>query len=229
MLGPLGFLGKHRGKSHLPDCCTRSARHGTLFPFSILAPYFRLRADGHCRAVQARLCHKRCGHVIGLGPYLLSMTSLPSALVAVPGFSSFHFRFAPSDKSAFFHSSLVSLYPAPLLPLDDNVSIAWSVRASVQYIKPNTWPGKLQSSLLGYFPGLYETATGDTDAPSRHSCAAHILLLLLSQPSLGFSTSAVFIDSQLHHLNLTTLSSPAICGASDTSFVLLDTGLHPSQ
>ena len=113
-------------------------------------------------------------------PYLLSMTSSPSALVAVPGFSSFHFRFAPSDKSAFCHSSLVTLYPAPLSPLDDNGSIAWSVRVPVQYIRPNTWPGKLQSSLLGYFPGLYETVTGDTDAPSRHSCAARSLLKLSS-------------------------------------------------
>ena len=41
---------------------------GTLFPFLILAPCFRVRADGRCRAVQARLCHKCCGHVIGLGP-----------------------------------------------------------------------------------------------------------------------------------------------------------------
>ena len=108
------------------------------------------------------------------------MTSSPSALVAVPGFSSFHFRFAPSDKRTFCHSSLVTLYPAPLSPLDDNGSIAWSVRALVQYIKTNTWPSKLQSSLLGYFPGLYKTATGDTDAPSRHSSAARLLLLLLS-------------------------------------------------
>ena len=115
-------------------CCTRSARHGTLFPFPVLAPYFRPCADGSCRAVQARLCHKRCRYVIGLGPYLLSMTSSPSALVAVPGFSSFHLRFAPSDKRAFCHSSLVTLYPAPLSPLDDNSSIAWSVRALVQYI-----------------------------------------------------------------------------------------------
>ena len=178
--------------------------------------------------MQARLCRKCCGHVIGLGPYLLSMTSSPSALVAVPGFSSFHFRFAPSDKRTFCHSSLDTLYPAPLSPLDDNVSIAWSVRALVQYIKTNTWPSKLQSSLLGYFPGLYETATGDTDAPSRHSCAAHTQLLLLFWPSLGLCTSAVLIDSQLHHLNSTTPSSPAICGASDISFVLLDTRLHPS-
>ena len=80
-------------------------------------------------------------------------------------------------------------YPAPLSPLVDNGSIAWSVRALVQYIRPNTWPGKLQSSLLGYFPGSYETATGDTDAPSRHSCAARLLLLLpYLQPSSGFST-----------------------------------------
>ena len=48
-------------------CCTRSARHGTLFPFLVFTPYFRLRADGRCRAVQARLCRKRCRHVIGLG------------------------------------------------------------------------------------------------------------------------------------------------------------------
>ena len=117
-------------------CCTRSARHrhGTLFPLLVFAPYFRLRADGRCRAVQARLCRKRCRYVIGLGLYLLSMTSSPFALAAVPGFSSFHFRFAPSDKRAFCHSSLVTLYPAPLLPLDDNSSIAWSVRAPVQYI-----------------------------------------------------------------------------------------------
>ena len=45
---------------------------------------------------------------------------MPSALVAVTGFSSFHFRFAPLDKRTFRHSSLVTLYPAPLLPLDDN-------------------------------------------------------------------------------------------------------------
>ena len=115
----------------LTKCCTRSAHHGTLFPFLVPSPYFRLRADGRCRAVQARLCRKCCRHV---GPYLLSMTSSPSALAAVPGFSSFHFRFAPSDKRTFCHSSLVTLYPAPLLPLDDNGSIAWSVRALVQYI-----------------------------------------------------------------------------------------------
>ena len=165
--------------------------------------------------MQARLCRKRCGHDIGLGPYLLSMTSLPSAPVAVSGFSSFHFRFAPSDKRIFCHSSLVTLYPPPLLLLADNGSIAWSVRALVQYIKTNTWPSKLQSSLLGYFPGLYKTATGDTDAPSRHFCAARPSFAFISKALTRLLHSAVFIDSQLHHLNSTTLSSPAICGASD--------------
>ena len=106
----------------------------------------------HC-AVQARLCHKCCRHVISLGPYHLSMTSLPFALAAVQGFSSFISTLHP-NKLLFRHWSLLPLDPAPLSPLDDNGSIAWSVRTLVQYIKPNTWPGKLQSSLLGYFPGF---------------------------------------------------------------------------
>ena len=59
---------------------------------------------------------------------------MPYALVAVMGFSSFHFHFAPSDKSAFCHSSLFPLDSAPHSPLDDNISIAWSVRVSVLYI-----------------------------------------------------------------------------------------------
>ena len=71
------------------------------FPFSVFALTLRLRADGRCRSVQARLCRKSCRHVIGLGPYLLSMTSSPSALVAVTGFSSFHFRFAPLISTPF--------------------------------------------------------------------------------------------------------------------------------
>ena len=51
-----------------------------------------------------------------------------------------------------------------------------------------TWPGKLQSSLLGYFPGLYETVTGDTDAPSHHFLASQALSL---QPSSGFCTGGL--------------------------------------
>ena len=57
--------------------------------------------DHVCRAVQARLCCKHCRHVISLGPYLLSMMSSPFALVAVPGFSSFHFHFEPSISAPF--------------------------------------------------------------------------------------------------------------------------------
>ena len=165
------------------------------------------------------------------------MTSSPSALVAVLGFSSFHFRFAPSDKHTFCHSSLVTLYPAPLSPLDDNVSIAWSVRALVQYIKTNTWPSKLQSSLLGYFPGLYETATGDTDAPSRHSCAAHTQLLLLFRPSLGVTillfpylhhlvTSSHLVSSSPHHL-ITPSTIHSIVLILVLTLVLSSSSSHP--
>ena len=82
-------------------CCTRSARHSILFPFSVLTLNLCLRADGRCRTVQARLCCKRCRHVISLGSYLLSMTSSPFALAAVLGFSSFHFRFAPLISAPF--------------------------------------------------------------------------------------------------------------------------------
>ena len=82
-------------------CCTCSTRHGTLFPLPVLTFTLCRRANGCCHAVQARLCCKSCGHVVGLGPYLLSMTSLPFALVAVTGFSSFHFRFAPLISTPF--------------------------------------------------------------------------------------------------------------------------------
>ena len=110
--------------------------HGILFPFLVFTSFCRLCADGRCRAVQARLCHKCCGHVIGLGPYLLSMTSSPFALVAVTGFSSFISTLHP-DKHIFCHSSLFPLNPAPHLPLDDNDSIAWSMHIPVQYINSN--------------------------------------------------------------------------------------------
>ena len=139
------------------------------------------------------------------------MMSSPFALVAMTGFPSFHFCFAP-DKRTFCHSSLDTLYPAPLLPLDDNNSIAWSVRIPVLYIKPNTWPSKLQSSLLGYFPGYTRLPLVIPTCPvitsSPHSAS-------FSQSPHPASAPAVFIDSQLHHLNSTTLSSPATCGALD--------------
>ena len=84
-----GRLAKVQDAPMGPQRVLHTLRHDTLFPFLVSTLNFRLRADGRCRAVQARLCRKSCGHVIGLGPYLLSMMSLPSALVAVPGFSSF--------------------------------------------------------------------------------------------------------------------------------------------
>ena len=58
-------------------CCTRSARHGILFPFPFRPTLCRFSPNCLRRAVQARLCCKRCRHVIGLGPYCLSMTSYP--------------------------------------------------------------------------------------------------------------------------------------------------------
>ena len=119
------------------DCCARSAHHGILFPFSFHAPACGCAPNRLCCSVQARLCHKHCRHIISLGPYLLSMTSSPYALVAVLGFSSFHFHFAPSDKSTFCHSLP---FPWTLLLICYwmiVVSIAWSVHASLYYIKPN--------------------------------------------------------------------------------------------
>ena len=186
--------------NHCSYCCTRSARHGTLFPFSVLALILCLRANGRCRAVQARLCRKSCGHVIGLGPYLLSLTSLPFALAAVSGFPSFSFLLCALDKRTFCYSSLITLYPAPLSPLDDNSSIAWSVHVLVQYIKPNTWPSRLQSSLLGYFPGytrlplVIPMRPVVTPVPSASCFCFH---LLSPHPA---PAPAVFIDSQLHQL-----------------------------
>ena len=71
----------------MTNCCTCSACHGILFPFSFHSPVCRFPPDHVCCTVQARLCHKHCRHVIGLGPYRLSMTSLPFALAAVQGCS----------------------------------------------------------------------------------------------------------------------------------------------
>ena len=82
-------------------CCTHSTHHGILFPFSVCTTLRCSSPDCVCYAVQARLCHKRCRHDIGLGSYLLSMMSSPYALVAVPGFSSFHFCFAPLISASF--------------------------------------------------------------------------------------------------------------------------------
>ena len=58
------------------------------------------------------------------------------------------------DKLLFRHSLLVTLDPAPHLPLVATRSIAWSVHFPVMYINPNISPKELQLSSLGYFPSL---------------------------------------------------------------------------
>ena len=58
-------------------CCTCSAHHGILFPFSLCTTLCRFSPNCLCHAVQARLCHKCCRHVISLGSYRLFMTSYP--------------------------------------------------------------------------------------------------------------------------------------------------------
>ena len=69
--------------------------------------------------------------------------------MAVSGFSSFHFCFAPSDKHTFCHLSLFSLDPAPHSPLDDNGSIAWSMCTSLYYINPMSSPSNSSWVYLG--------------------------------------------------------------------------------
>ena len=73
---PLVFRWLHPTKPR--RCCTHSARHGILFPFPFRASLCCFSPDRLRCAVQARLCHKCCRHVIGLGPYRLPMTSYPS-------------------------------------------------------------------------------------------------------------------------------------------------------
>ena len=88
------------------------------------------------------MCHR-------FRPLSLIYDIIPCALVAVQG-CPYH------DKLFFCHSSPVTLYPAPHLPLAAIHSIAWSVRFPVMYINPNTSPKELQLSSLGYFPSLRE-------------------------------------------------------------------------
>ena len=111
-----------------------------LFAKALLTVYVTL---------QARLCCKRCGHIIGLGPYCLSMTSLPFALVAMTGFSSSHFCFVSLISASF---AICHCSPGSCSSFTIG-SIAWSVHALVMYKYPMPLPSKLQLSLLGYFPG----------------------------------------------------------------------------
>ena len=128
-------------------CCTHSARHGILFPFSLRATLCRFSPNClHC-ALQARLCRKCCRHIISLGPYRLSMTSCP-----MPQWLCRAVLIMISSSFAIRH--WLTLYPTPHLPLVATRSIAWSVRIPVTYINPNTLPKELQLSSLGYFPSL---------------------------------------------------------------------------
>ena len=132
----------------LGNCCTCSAHHGILFPFPFRTTLCHFSPNHLRHAVQARLCCKHCRHVISLGPLLLIFDIIiPFALAAVRG-CPYH------DKLLFRHSLLITLDPAPHLPLVATCSIAWSVRTSVPYINPNTLPKELQLSSLGYFPSL---------------------------------------------------------------------------
>ena len=110
------------------------------------------------------------------------------------------------DKLPFCHLSLITLDPAPHLPLVATHSIAWSVRIPVTYINPNTSPKELQLSSLGYFPSLRDkllvkpthpviTHASCSSIHSHHSC-----------PSSGPITSG--LASWLHHpLNRTMIST----------------------
>ena len=106
------------------------------------------------------------------------------------------FPLCTCDKRIFVHSSPSPLDPAPLSLLVATCSIAWPVHAPCMYIDPIPSPGKLQSSLLGYFPGY-----------TRLSLVISMRPVITSHP-LTFSPHLAHArqssDSQLHHLNSTT-------------------------
>ena len=158
------------------NCCTCSTHYGTFLFCSFFCSPLLLPSCWWplpCCVSQAVPQELWACHQSRLLSLIYDIITLrPSGCVGLLFIS---FLLCALDKHTLCHSSLFSLDPAPLLPLDNNSSIAWSMRILVPYIKPNTWPSKLQLSLLGYFPGLYETATGDTNVPSRHSCAARLL------------------------------------------------------
>ena len=102
------------------------------------------------------------------------------------------------DKLLFCHSSLITLGPAPHLPLAVTRSIAWSVCSSVTYINPNTSLKELQLSSLGYFPSLRDKPLVIPMCPvvTRASrCSIHSYH---SRPSSRLITSG--FASWLHHL-----------------------------
>ena len=124
-------------------------------------------------------------------PLTLIYDIIPYALVAVQG-CPYH------DKLLFCHSSLITLCPAPHLPLAVTCSIAWSVRIPVLYINSNTSPKELQLSSLEYLPSLRDCPLEILTRPVV-TCASHCSILThCSRPSSGPITSRP--ASWLHHL-----------------------------
>ena len=142
-------------------CCTHSACHGILFPFPFRTALCCVSPNCVHRAVQARLCHKRCRHIIGLGPLSLIYDVIPFALAAV--------RDCPyHDTLPFCHSLPITLDPAPHLPLVATCSIAWSVGTSVLYTyKPQYITQGTPVEFTWVLPQFTRRTTGDTDTPSR--------------------------------------------------------------
>ena len=144
--------------------------------------------------MQARLCCKRCRHVIGLGPLSLIYDVIPFALAAVQG-CPYH------DKLPFCYSSLITLDLAPHLPLAVTRSIAWSVRFPVMYINPKYMPKELQLSSLGYFPSLRDKLLVILTCPVVTRASRSSFHFYHPRPSSGPITSG--LASWLHHLNST--------------------------
>ena len=131
-------------------------------------------------------------------PISLIYDIIPFALAAVRG-CSYH------DKLLFCHSSLITLGPAPLLPLAATCSIAWSVCSSVQYINPNTSPKELQLSSLGYFPSLRDELLVISTHPVVTCASCSSFHSYHSRPSSRPITSR--LASWLHHIESRALGS----------------------
>ena len=127
-------------------------------------------------------------------PLSLIYDIIPFALGAVQG-CPYH------DKLLFCHLSLVTLDPAPHLPLVATHSIAWSVHSSILYINPNTSPKELQLSSLGYFPSLQDEPLVILTCPVVTCTSRRFIHSYHSCPSSGPIASG--FASWLHHLNST--------------------------
>ena len=109
------------------------------------------------------------------------------------------------DKCLFCYSSLVTLYPAPHLPLAATHSIAWSVYIPVSYLNPNTSPKELQLSSLGYLPSLRDCPTGDTDCYNLLFPSSLLCPPSLTWPCLSDKSSP---PHHPHHLIILVTTSP---------------------